>query len=228
MRPQYIELMASLPYLANPFVHRRPPISNVQLEKRLSMLQYDDRQLIRQLAQTFYFGNIDFEASDPEIIARSARVIERVEQEDMHEWLLWRMDMRTVIAAMRRRHGGETAAPVGERWGYGRYVYYIERSWNHPSFHLESHFTWLPEAVSLLEERDTYSLEKLLLSAAWDYYNAQTAEDEYGLSAVWLYLMRWDLVERWCSYNAERAGERFAELVESALEAPLQELRKIA
>ena len=43
----------------------------------------------------------------------------------------------------------------------------------------------------------------------------------FSLSAVWLYLSQWDLVERWCSYNAEQAKTRFDAMVVAGLE-PLQ------
>ncbi len=227
MGRQYIELLCSLPYLANPFVHHRPPISNVQLTKRLSMLDYEDRQLVSELAQTFYWGSIRRGETDEHIARHALRVISRVEQEDLSEWLHWRMDIRTVVAALRRRHRGQDAPPTDD-WGYGRYTRYLERNWSHPTFRLEHHFTWLTQARKLLEERETFELERLLLSATWDYYAAQEPEEPFGVSAVWLYLMRWDLVERWCSYNAEHAKARFDELAASALEAPLAELRKIA
>ena len=227
MGQQYIELLCSLPYLANPFVHHRPPISNVQLTKRLSMLEYEDRQLVSELAETFYWGSIRRGENDEQIARNSRRVIARVEQEDLREWLHWRMDIRTVMAALRRRHRGEDAPPAGD-WGYGRYTLHLERNWSHPTFRLENQFTWLPEARKHLEARETYELERLLLSATWDYYAALEPEEPFGVSAVWLYLMRWDLVERWTSYNAEHARERFDELAASALEAPLAELRKIA
>lgn len=227
MAREYIELLCSLPHLADPFVHRRPPISGVQLTKRLDMLDFADRALIRDLSETFYWGSIALEASDASLVDRARRAIEAVEQEDLQEWLLWRMDLRTIIAALRRRHRGQDA-PVGQRWGFGRYTRYLERNWNQPHFRLEGHFTWLPEAKTLLEAGESYDLERLLLSSAWSYYNSQQPMQPYGISEVWLYLMRWDLVERWCSYNAERARQRFDDLVSSGLEASLEVLRKIA
>jgi hypothetical protein len=228
MSRDYIELLCSLPDLKDPFVHRRPPISSVQLRKRLRMLDFDDQELIRELSESFYWGSIAFEDSDRVLVERSRRAIHQVEQDDLREWLVWRMDLRTVIAALRRRHRGEDSAPVNELWGYGSYTRYIERNWSHPYFRLESRFPWLPEARVLLEAGESFDLERLLLSAAWRYYDRQQPDSAYSISAIWLYLMRWDLVDRWCSYNAEAAQSRFNELVSSGLETPLDELRKIA
>jgi len=228
MATQYIELICSLPYLANPFVPRRAPISRVQLNKRLSMLDFGDRALLGKLTASFYWGGISAGESDSELVRRARRTMDLVEYNDMREWLLWRMDLRTLVAALRRRHRGEDVPPAGTAWGFGRYTRHIERNWNHPHFRLEQHFTWLPEARQLLERGESHELERLLLGEAWSYYSSRQASDDYSFSAVWLYLMRWDLVDRWTSYNAEHARQRFDELVNSAMQASLLELEKIA
>lgn len=228
MAGQYIELLCSLPYLADPFVHRRPPISWVQLTKRLNMLEYADRQLIQELAGSFYWGSIAIEDSDRELVERARHVVDHLEHQDLREWVFWRMDFRTVIAGLRRRHRGEEAAPVGLPWGFGRYTRFIERNWTHPTFHLEHRFPWLPEAQTLLEAGESYELERLLLTAAWRYYSTRQPDNEFGLSALWLYLMRWDLVERWCSYDTESARQRFGDMVSSALTPHLEQVRQFA
>ncbi|RLA61114.1 MAG: hypothetical protein DRR04_03770 [Gammaproteobacteria bacterium] len=228
MPRQYVDLLSSLPYQANPFVHRRPPISAVQLEKRLTMLDFQDRNTVRSLARIFYWGRLELHDSDEAIVRDAQRVTQNFEPEDMREWLFWRMDFRTVVAALRRRHAGHDAPAANTLWGFGHYVHQIERNWGHPSFHLESRFPWLTEARNLLEADDCYGLERLLLSTVWNYYSRQVPDVAFSLSAVWLYLSQWDLVERWCSYNAEQAKTRFDDLVASGLEQPLQELRKIA
>ena len=56
MSRQYIDFLSSLPYLANPFLHRRPPISAVQLRKRLTMLDFEDRRTVQSLARIFYYN----------------------------------------------------------------------------------------------------------------------------------------------------------------------------
>ncbi len=228
MARQYIDLLSSLPYLANPFVHRRPPISQVQLQKRLTMLDFTDQVIVRNLARVFYWGDLALNDTDQEIVNRALRLTGECPHPDMREWLFWRMDFRTLISALRRRHAGHDAPAPNSRWGFGNHVHQIERNWNHPSFHLEGRFPWLPQARIGLEAGDSYAVERLLLGTVWDYYSRQKPIETYSLSAVWLYLSQWDLVERWCSYNTEQAKVRFDTMVGSSLEQPLQELRKIA
>ena len=228
MSRQYIDLLSSLPYLANPFVHRRPPISEIQLQVRLTMLEYNDREMVRTLARNFYWGRLELKDSDEEVVRNARRLIDALPQRDLREWLIWRMDFRTVVAALRRRHGGQDAPTAADTWGVSSHLRQIERNWGHPTFHLEGRFPWLQEARNLLEAHDSYALERLLLTVGWNYYSRQQVDANYSFSAVWLYLMQWDLVERWCSYDADKAKHRFDEIVASGLEQPLQELRKIA
>ncbi len=225
---QYVELLCSLPHLLNPFIHRRPPISAVQLRKRLNMLDLADVALVQKLAETFYFGRIALESTDAAIVRQAQRLLARVsELPDLTEWLLWRMDCRAVIAALRRRRLSQQVPEQGVTWGYGRYVQHIARHWNQPHFKLESRFPWLPEAYTLLEAGDSYVLEKLLLSTVWNYYTRQRADVPYSLSDVWLYLMKWELVHCWCRYDAEEAHTRFEQMVEEGLRKPTAELRTL-
>ncbi|MEH6636783.1 MAG: DUF2764 family protein [Halioglobus sp.] len=228
MARQYIDLLASLPYLADPFVHRRPPISEVQLQVRLTMLDLQDRSTITKLSHTFYWGRLELKDSDEAIVRSAQRLTQDFKPADMREWLCWRMEFRTVVAALRRRDAKEDVPPAHSLWGFGRCVHQIERNWSHPSFRLEGRYPWLTQARELLETGQSYELERLLLSMVWNYFARQVPDEPYSLSAVWLYLSKWDLVERWCSYNAEQAKTRFDGLVVSGLEQPMQALREIA
>ena len=228
MARQYVDLLSSLPYLANPFLHRRPPISEVKLQTRLTMLDIQDRITVQNLARIFYWGRLELKDSDAAIVRQGRRLTEDFQPPDMREWLFWRMDFRTLVAALRRRQSGQDAPAANSHWGFGNYVHQIERNWAHPSFHLEGRFPWLTKARNLLEADDSYELERLLLSTVWKYYSRQMPDVPFSLSAVWLYLSQWDLVERWCSYNAEQAKIRFDAMVAAGLEQPLNELRKIA
>ena len=228
MARQYIDLLSSLPYLANPFVHRRPPISEVQLQRRLNMLEDDDRKTVTNLARIVHWGRLELNDSDEVIVREAQRLIQNIRLSDMREWMFWRMDFRTVVAALRRRHAGLDAPAANTLWGFGHHVRQIERNWSHPSFHLERRFPWLEEGRILLESGDSFGLERLLLSAVWDHFSRQVPDEPFSLSAVWQYLIKWDLVERWCSYDTEQAQIRFDEIVSLGLKQPLQELRKIA
>ena len=140
---------------------------------------------------------------------------------DLKSWLLWRMDVRTIIAALRRRNNGENA-PTKSNWGYGRYVQHIQTHWSSPSFKLESRYTFLPEINQHLVSGESYLLEKALLKAIWNFYSTRTPQHLQGFSAVVLYLMRWDLIDHRNLHNAAAGAERFNKLVASCIPQTLE------
>ena len=189
------------------------------------MLDIESRDLVVELAGTFYWGQLKLDDTDAELVHKATRIIEALALQDIKEWQLWRMDFRTVIAALRRRKQGLDAPDSKTLWGYGHYVSHIRRNWNHPTFKLESRFPWLPAAKELLESGDSYGLERHLMSTAWNYYSRQHADKPYSFSDVWLYAVKWDLGDRWCCYNADVAKQHFEELVQAGLKQPMEELR---
>lgn len=224
----YVDLLCSLPYLENPFIRKRPPITAVQFRKRLNMLDYESREVIQKLADTFYWGRLGLDEKDENLVRQATRLIDQLDEPDMRSWQLWRMDLRTIMAALRRRKQKQSAPDAKTLWGYGRYVSHIANNWNHPTFKLESRFPWLAKAKELLEQEDSYELEKHLLSTEWDYYSRLQADEQYSLSDVWLYAMKWDLVDRWCRYNTDLAKVHFEQLVHTGLEEPMAKLRAMS
>ncbi|MFD2230166.1 DUF2764 family protein [Alkalimarinus sediminis] len=222
---RYIDLLCSLPYLENPFVRKRPPITAIQLRKRFNMLDFESRTLLKKLATTFYWGQIAFDDSDEKLVRQANRLMDELGSSDIREWQMWRMDMRTIMSALRRRKQGQSAPQQNTVWGYGHYVGHIVNNWSHPTFKLESRFPWLIDARERLESGDSYGLERHLLSTEWHYYSRIQPDEQYSLSDVWLYAMKWDLVDRWCRYNAEVAKQHFEQLVQNGLKTPLEELR---
>ena len=56
---------------------------------------------------------------------------------------------------------------MGQPWGFGRWVNYIERHWTEPEFHLEVMFPWVSEAYRLLNANDSVALERLQFQVNW-------------------------------------------------------------
>lgn len=225
---QYIELLCSLPHLANPFRYKRPAITRVQLQKRMTMLDQQDLHWLQKLNEAFYWGGITLHEDEVSLINKANRFLAGIPYRDIQEWLEWRMDVRTVVAAIRRRKQGEDAPAIRDNWGYGRYVRQIVNNWSSPCFKLEYHFPWLPDVVDGIETGQSFKVEQILLNAVWHYYAMQKPETPYGFSAVVLYVAKWDLVDRWCKYNADRAGEHFDELVNHSLKKSMRTLKDMA
>jgi hypothetical protein len=124
-----------------------------------------------------------------------------------------------VIAALRRRAAGQDAPPAGEIWGYGRYVERIRANWREPAFGLDRSLRWILPVKERLDKDDVGGVERILLETAWRQADSLVGAHDFDFEAVALYVVRWNLLDRWTRYDAEAAAARFGELVTDALDA---------
>lgn len=222
---EYTMLMASLPHHSSLFAAKRTPINRVKLESRLKVLRPEHRQNLDLVVNALFWFALPLGMKEGEIIARGREAMDRIENETLREVILNRLEIRTCVAALRRRHSGQTSPPAGRDWGYGRWLNHIARNWSEPSFRLDGVFPWLREADRLMRDNDTLGLERLLLETVWRNLGRYAAEHEFDFEAVVIYILRWTVVARWTLYNSEAASRRFAGLVETALGDHIQALQ---
>jgi len=227
MSPRYTALMASLPPLGQLFEANSPAISRLMLLQRLTLLHPEDRRVV-DLLTGILSQSVRDEArpggpSDPQLLEEIHRFFAEVRNPTLRRLVAHRLDLRTIEAALRRRHRGETEPPAGEAWGYGPLLPTIERHWKEPAFRLEAVFPWIPEAARLLETGDLVNLERLLFGEIWKELDRAAFGHSFDFEAVVIYLARWALVDRWSHFDATAAVERFRRLIQAGL-GPLPQL----
>jgi hypothetical protein len=209
----YYTLLASLPPLPRFDQTERLPITRERLAQRLSMLTPDDAQLFEHATAFLAWQRQTATRTDEEMIARFKRMEAHLAHPDLQSIFDFPIDQRTIMAALRRRHRGMAAPTLGEPWGVGRYVNHIECNWDDPHFKLSAVYPWIVQARSHLEADETLALERLLKNTLWDHVDRLVPAYEFGFSAVLTYIIKWDILQRWLSYDIEDAKVRFAELV---------------
>lgn len=215
---RYVQLIASLPGHGPLFRATVTSLSRINLNQRLSLLEPDDKRVMDQVVDLLDWHQHRIERSDVDIVELARALIPEITNPFVRELVEWRLEVRTVIAAMRRRRlGGEAPGPK-VRWGYGRWLPMIRRRWHEPNFGLERVFPWLPEAREHLDNGNPSALERLLLGMVWNHLDRLSQGHEFDFEAVLIYVMRWDLVARWVGYQGEGAVRRFDEMVESGLQ----------
>ena len=75
----------------------------------------------------------------------------------------------------------------------------------------------LIEADRLMKQEDTVALERLLLEQAALGLDRRAGEHLFDFEAVVIYVLKWNIIDRWVRYNAEAAARRFQDLTDSAL-----------
>lgn len=213
--PDYSALLCSLPHLKDPFTYQAQSISFVQLRKRMNMLEGNDYDRIRDIRYLFYWGGLPLAIDEKELVERARRFVDSLPYPEIREWLHWRMDLRVILAALRKRKQGQSS-PAESHWSFGDCEQQIQRYWSSPCFRFEHRYPFLKAAAEHLEQGESYELERLLLTSIWHYYAQQSPTNDYGFSAVVLYVMKWDLVNRWQQYDVERAKQRFETLIQDS------------
>lgn len=215
---RYTTLITSLPHQPALFTEKQTALSRIKLEARLAMLEEADRRAIRLIGDLLAWSHQEFELDDGEVVRRARRILEDLPDGMIRDIAESGLDIRTIVAALRRRKAGGAAPGPSEVFGHGRWVAHIRRYWSEPDFRLAGVFPWVPEANRLLAADDTIGLQRLLLTEAWGRLG-RIADDghEFDFVAVLVYVLRWDIVDRWTRYDAEQATIRFRELLTAGL-----------
>jgi len=215
---KYAMLLASLP--AHPyrlFSANQTPISSIQLDKRLALLEERDAKDLRCIEELLLWSQIN-NATDEFIISKSLEVIETINDGFLKKTIIWRLELRTILSALRLRHAGVKQPQKHSFPGVGRWLYDIERNWDKGDFGIGHRMPWIITAQQLLMQNKHYELEKLLLALVWKYYADEGKQHYFDFPAVVIYVLRWDIINRWTLYHSEEAVKRFDILVDEGLE----------
>jgi len=217
-RFKYTMLLASLPvHPPRLFSVIQTPLSRIQLDKRLALLDGKDSEDLRRIEELLHWSQIT-NATDEFIIKKSVEVVDSINDHFLKQIIIWRLELRTLLSALRMRHAGVRKPPKNTFPGIGRWLEYIEKYWDKNDFGIGHRVPWIIPAQQLLIQNKSYELEKLLLDLVWQYYAEKCSQHYFDFPAVVIYVLRWDIANRWSHYNADEAIKRFDELVDAGLE----------
>ncbi len=154
----YVMLIAGLPRPEALFQAKRPPLSRLKLQRRLRVLTPEDAAILQRIQQAITWDNMPITLTDEQIVARVRATLEAIDNETLRLIIRDRLEIRTCMAALRRRHRGESTPPTGKAWGYGRWLRQIARNWSETTFRLDHVFPWLREADKLLKAGETLAV----------------------------------------------------------------------
>jgi hypothetical protein len=208
---RYYQLVASLPALPDFRQTRLLPLSRRRLEERLSLLHVEDLEELMRAERLISWHRQPVSRTTEEIVAIYDEVVAHNRTRELRNVVDFRMNMRTVMVALRLRRQGK-AAPSG-RWGTGPYTRIIESRWAEAEFGLGAVFPWISEAQAFLDQGDAMELEKLMMGQSWKKLNQISDAHPFGFEQVFAFAYKWDILHRWLSYDAEMARDRFEELL---------------
>ncbi len=212
MSNDYYTLISALPHLPAHFDVERTPISRPRLMQRLKMVDPSDARYVTQLADFLSWDRQVIEKADEEINRDYQRLKEEMRHPVIIEIMEHRVNVRTIVGALRRRRRGE-----GPPIGVGELVVPIRSNWNQPQFGLQRRFPWIEEFAELMEAGKAMDAERVLYECTWSLRSRMADDYTFSFEAVLLYLARWSIIDRWTSRDAEAGLERFDQIIEETL-----------
>jgi hypothetical protein len=212
---RYYTLIASLPALPHFAEAERLPINRERLERRLRMLTDADAAML-DLARRLTEWRQPADLPDADFVRRYRAEAGGLANPRVAELVAFRLELRTVVGALRRRAAGR-AAPGGTDWGVGPWLRRLADRWSEPDFGLRPVLPWLPELRERLDAGDHLGVERLAFGLVWDRCRRIAETRQFGPEAVVAYVFRWDILRRWLSHDAASAAARIESLAAEAL-----------
>lgn len=230
---QYLTLLSGLPANISLFSAKKTPVSRIKLEQKLTTLEPHHRQLLSNIESVLQWGYLSPQmkhdqnkANALQPVERIKKVLAEVKDRQLNTLVRDKLDFRSLVGALRHRHDDPATVLSGD-WTVSRFKQNIENNWQEPYFRLEHACPWLPQAKQHIDNDEPLLLEKLLLQTAWQHLSrppsasstssAGSAGQEFSFYAVVIYVLKWNIVERWTRYDSEAASLRFQQLIHSGL-----------
>ena len=210
-------LITSLPYHGPLFGARQTPLSRIRLDQRLNLLDPRDRDLLDRITDLLDWMRHGIGRSDTDILANARDLLPRIANPTLKELVIRRLELRSLVAALRSRRRGEGPPARDVAWGFGRWIHQIRVNWNEPGFRLDHACPEVLALQRLLDSGDMLGFERLLLGMIWRDLERFSEGHHFDFAAVVIYTLRWDLIYRWTGYDGEAAVRRFDELTEQAM-----------
>lgn len=210
-------LMASLPPLGDLFGQNQTPLTEIQLRHRLRFLTDQDSKTLSQIEQLVRRSKQPAEWTDAQIVGSSKALLHRLRSNTLKQAVEFVVNLRTIVAALRRRKLGENSPPKQSDWGYSPWIQRIERHWTEPDFGLGTVVPWVSKARRLWDDDDSVELERLILVESWKQFGRLSNGHYFDFAAVVLYVLRWSLINRRVNYDRETAQKRFNSLIDDGI-----------
>ncbi|MGI9590705.1 MAG: DUF2764 family protein [Myxococcota bacterium] len=209
----YYTLVASLPSLPHFEQAEFLTLSRKQLEQRLTMLTPEDLGQLRLAEGLCLWQRQPITRTTEQMIIGYRIFQQHATNESLRDFVDLRMGQRTALVALRRRRRGLGPPAADEVWGVGPAVRRIAASWDSADLGLGPAFAWVERARTLLEEGNAIELERMLMESAWQRLSRIADSVPFGFEQVFAFVFRWDIEQRWLTWDADAAKNRFQELI---------------
>lgn len=216
MTTQFYMVASALPRMTASFKVEAPPISRIQLEKRLKLLPTETLNLLYALEllvwQSWFMPQKPFSSTKENYLN-----LLKIKSPFIHKTVHWFMDLRSLFSALRLRKAVKSPPANPQDYWLSHWNHQLIQHWDEPDFGLKSVYPWLPKVASNLDKEDTTAVEEFLLCHIWSYLSIIELGHYFDFEALIIYLLRWNLIDYWSNFNCVHLSDCFDEMVETLI-----------
>ena len=164
-----------------------------------------------------FWDRADTDITDESLVNDVGTLMDSLTHRSLRRVLTDHFELRSILAAMRRRRHGDAAPSVAMRWGYGNVIDVIRLNWSRPHFGLRRRCPWIAELRELHDAGATLELEKAVVRLNWQSLVDAARDHEFDFQAVVLYVLRHRLIAQWLEHSADGAKHEFDNLIVAGL-----------
>lgn len=131
----------------------------------------------------------------------------------MARWYQLNLDVQNILTALIARKQGWTLADFVQ--GQGEVVETILNQPNLQDFGLGLEFDYVKDLMRAAETADPVEKERQIDALRWNWLEEQTFLEPFDINALFSYIARTEMLERWSRLDVEQGRERFTEIIEN-------------
>ena len=129
----------------------------------------------------------------------------------MRRWYKLNLDITNILTAMLARVQGWSVGDFIK--GEGE-VQEMIRENKTKDFNLSHELDYIPELMKIVEEEDPVRKEKMIDAFKWIWLDERTFFEPFSMEAVFAYLCKLEMQERWAKLDVEQGKETFQKIID--------------
>ena len=129
----------------------------------------------------------------------------------MRRWYKLNLDITNILTAMLAR---------GQGWSIGDYikgegdVQEMIRENKTKDFNLGHELDYIPQLMKIVDEEDPVRKEKMIDAFKWIWLDERTFFEPFSMEAVFAYLCKLEMQQRWAKLDVEQGKETFQKIID--------------
>ena len=129
----------------------------------------------------------------------------------MRRWYNLNLDITNILTAMLARSQGWSVGDFIK--GEGE-VQEMIRENKTKDFNLGLEFDYIPQLMKIVDEKDPVRKEKMIDAFKWIWLDERTFFEPFDMAAVFAYLCKLEMQERWAKLDVEQGKETFQKIID--------------